>query len=223
MSGTGGRCRSDFSLSPRLSMLYPDGAPLFPPNHPPALLYPPPGVKKGAFIWLLRAGYASTTRAVATAPSLPDWRTYGRREPPRSDAPPLAAAPASHETDSQLGRRSSCGAHGRPHSGCRRRHAAAQPLTMTVGQKSPRPNDGGNASCRRSVAGVQQQNQGSLLYPGGGTEQRPCRCVPIRGESARTRDRACSGRGDEWGADQAPHGKSDRQTGQLPAKGKGKH
>ena len=173
-----------------------------PPLTPPPLSTPA-GVERGALIWLRRAGYAPTVRFVATASSLSDSRAYGRRELALICTPRLAAAPASSETSKRDCASSLCLVNSRPRSGRGRGRAHASPLTTTAGVKCSRPDHGGDGSRLRSLSRNQTQNPGPLLYPGGGTKQRLSRCVPIRGKTARTRDRACSGRGDEWGASHA--------------------
>jgi hypothetical protein len=178
-------------------MVFPDGAPTLPPLIPPPFSTPA-GVEKGASIWLLPAGYASTARDVASPTGSPRPQASGRRELAQALAPRLAAAPASNET---AGARSPLSrAHGRPQSGRRWRREPTQLFTTTAGQTSRHPNHSGDASFRSSLSRTPEaKSRLPSLPPAGGTEQRRCRCVPIRGNTARTRDRACSGRGGEWG------------------------
>jgi len=164
-----------------------------PPLTPPPLSTPA-GVERGAWIWWLASGYASTARGVATASSLPDWQAHGRREIARICTPRLAATPASNETCP------SCLVHSQSRSDRCRWHTQISPFTTTASVKCRRPNRGGDASLHRSLSKTPTaKSRPPSLPPAGGTEQRRCRCVPIRGKTARTRDRACLGRGGEWG------------------------
>jgi hypothetical protein len=76
-------------------------------------------------------------------------------------------------------------------------------FTTTASQKWRLTNDGGDGSLRRSLAGVQKQNTGSLLYPGGGRE----------------------GWGDEWGAERYLAKENPKTTKQKSPEGnkKGSH
>ena len=127
------------------------------------LLSTPAGVERGAWIWLLRAGYAPTARDIATASSLADWQANGRRVLAPISKPRLAAAPARNETGL---------VHSRSQSDRCRWRPQIQPLTTTAGVKCWRPHRGGDASLHRSPSRNQKQNPGSLLYPGGGREGR---------------------------------------------------
>jgi len=139
-----------------------------PPLTPPPLSTPA-GVERGAPIWFLCAGYASTTREVAPLLAGRDWRASGRRELARTGMPRLAAAPASNET---------CLAHGRPQSGRRRWHAKAEPFTTTAGQQCLPSNHGGDARLHRSLSKKPEaKSRLPSLPPAGGKE----------------------GRGDDWG------------------------
>ena len=139
----------------------------FPPILPPAPLCPPPGAERGALIWLRRAGYASTTRTVASASSFPDWRACGRRELTQPGAPRLAAAPASDET------RSTCLVHSRSRSDRCRWHTQASPFTTTTGQQCRPANHGGDASLHRSLSKTPTtKSRPPSLPPAGGREGR---------------------------------------------------
>jgi hypothetical protein len=195
MSGTGSRCLSDFSCCP--VMFFPDGAPSLPPLSPPPLSTPA-GVERGAWMWFRVSGYASTAREVALPTGAPRPQGNGRRELHTLCTPRLAAAPASNETGTTGPL--FCLAHGRPHSGRRRWHTKTQLFTTTAGQQSRLTSSSGGSSFHRSLSRKPEaKSRLPSLPPAGGTQQRRRRCVPIRGNTARTRDRACLGRGDEWG------------------------
>ncbi len=154
-------------------MSFPDGAPSLPPLSPPPraravaragrsapygyataapLLSTPAGVERGALIWLLRAGYATTARKVALHAGAPLPPRNGRSQRLCHGTPRLAAAPASNGTEDDVTSLLPCLAHGRPHSGRRWGCAAAQPLTTTASPQSPPSIHGGDASFRRSLS-----------------------------------------------------------------------
>jgi len=157
-------------------MCFPDGALFLPPTLPPAPLCPPPGAERGALIWLRRAGYASTARKVATVVECLHWHAIGRRELAPISTPPLAAAPASNETNHAHG--PNCLAHGRPQSGRRRWHVKVAPFTTTAGKQSWLTSNHGDASLHRSLSKTPKaKSRLPSLPPAGGKE----------------------GRGDDWG------------------------